>query len=229
MAPRKKAKKSRLPKSKPRGRGQKPYRDGLARTGANFQPLTPLTTLERAASVFPDHPAIIHGRQRFTYRQFYDRSRRLASALKTLGVRKGDTVAAMLANTPPMLEAHYGVPMTGAVLNALNTRLDARAIAYMLDHGGARVLLTDREFAPTIQAALALVKKKPLVIDYDDPEFPQTGAKGCEPLGEDYERFIAKGDPAFGWKLPADEWDAISLNYTSGTTGDPVGLTAARG
>jgi fatty-acyl-CoA synthase len=215
MAPRKKPQKDR-----PKGRGQKPYEAGLARNQANFQPLTPLSALERAAAVFPDHPAIIHGRQRFSYRQFYDRSRRLASALKGLGIAKGDTVAVMLPNTPPMLEAHHGVPMAGAVLNTLNTRLDAKAIAYMLEHGAAKVLITDREFAPTIKAALALVKKKPLVIDYDDPEFPQTGAK----LGQDYERVIAKGDPDFAWKLPADEWDAISLNYTSGTTGDPKGV-----
>src|SRR5690349_8359792 len=134
MAPRKKTKKS------PR-RGQKPYEAGRGRAQANFQPLTPLTLLERAATVFPDHPAVIHGRQRFTYRQFYDRSRRLASALKGLGLRKGDTVAAMLPNTPAMLEAHYGVPMAGAVLNALNTRLDAEAIAYMLEHGAAKVLI----------------------------------------------------------------------------------------
>ena len=220
MAPAKKAGKKSLSKRKPQGRGEKPYEAGLGRVAANFQPLTPLTALERAAAIFPDHLAIIHGRQRFTYRQFYDRSRRLASALKQLGIRKGDTVAAMLGNTPPMLEAHHGVPMAGAVLNCLNTRLDARAIAYMLDHGNARVLLTDREFAATIKAALALVKKKPVVIDYDDPEFPQSSAK----LGEDYEGFIASGDPDFAWKLPADEWDAISLNYTSGTTGDPKGV-----
>jgi len=135
-------------------------------------------------------------------------------------VKKGDTVAAMLANTPPMLEAHHGVPMLGAVLNALNTRLDAAAIAFMLRHGGAKVLITDREFAPTVKAALALLKRNILVIDYDDPEFPQRGKK----LGEDYERFIAKGDPGFAWQMPADEWDAIALNYTSGTTGDPKGV-----
>ena len=207
-------------KKKAPARRLHPYEDGLGRNPANFQPLTPLTALERAASVFPDHTAIIHGRQRFSYAQFYARSRRLASALKACGIRKGDTVAAMLANTPPMLEAHHGVPMLGAVLNALNTRLDAAAIAFMLEHGGAKILITDREFAPTVKAALALLKKKPLVIDYSDPEFPQSGEK----LGEDYEGFIAKGDPDLAWKLPADEWDAIALNYTSGTTGNPKGV-----
>ena len=214
MPPRKKSKKT------PSRRGERPFESGLGRVPANSQPLTPLTALERAAQVFPDHIAIIHGRQRFTYREFHARSLRLASALKARGVKKGDTVAAMLANTPPMLEAHHGVPMTGAVLNALNTRLDAVAIAFMLQHGGAKVLITDREFAPTVKAALALLKKKILVIDYDDREFPQTGAK----LGEDYERFLKGGDPDFAWKLPADEWDAITLNYTSGTTGDPKGV-----
>ena len=211
-------------KRKAPSRRPRPYEDGLRRNQANFQPLTPLTVLERADAVFPDHTAIIHGRQRFTYAQFYARSRRLASALKARGIKKGDTVAAMLANTPPMLEAHHGAPMLGAVLNALNTRLDAAAIAFMLEHGGAKILIADREFASTVKAALALVKKKPLVIDYDDPEFPQSGAKGYEPLGEDYEQFIARGDPDFAWKLPADEWDAIALNYTSGTTGNPKGV-----
>ena len=207
-------------KKKAPARRLQPYEDGLGRNAANFQPLTPLTALERAASVFPDQLAIIHGRQRFSYAQFYARSRRLASALKARGIKKGDTVAAMLANTPPMLEAHHGVPMLGAVLNALNTRLDAAAIAFMLEHGAAKILITDREFAPTVKAALKLLKKKPLVIDYDDSEFPQGGEK----LGEDYERFIAGGDPDFAWKLPADEWDAIALNYTSGTTGNPKGV-----
>ena len=176
--------------------------------------------LERAASVFPDHLAVIHGKQRFTYAEFYRRSRRLASALAARGIGKNDTVAAMLANTPAMLEAHYGVPMAGAVLNALNTRLDAPSIAYMLEHGDAKILITDREFSATIAEALTLLKHKPLVIDYDDPEFPQTG----ERLGEDYEAFLQSGDPDFAWKMPGDEWDAISLNYTSGTTGNPKGV-----
>jgi fatty-acyl-CoA synthase len=198
-----------------------PYETGLDRLAANYQSLTPLSFLERAAQVFPKHTAIIHGRQRIDYAQFYARSRRLASALAKLGIGKGDTVAVMLSNTPPMLEAHYGVPMLGAVLNALNTRLDARAIAFMLKHGEAKVLITDREFSATIKAALALLKKKPLVIDYDDREFPQDGAR----LGKiDYEKFLKSGDPQFAWAPPASEWDAIALNYTSGTTGDPKGV-----
>ncbi len=199
----------------------KPYETGLDRVPANFQPLTPLSFLERAAQVFPRHTAIIHGGQRIDYATFYARSRRLASALSKLGIRKGDTVAVMLANTPPMLEAHYGIPMLGAVLNALNTRLDAAAIAFMLEHGGAKVLITDREFSATVAGALKLLKNKPLVIDYDDKEFPQTGAR----LGKlDYEKFLKTGDPAFAWQMPRDEWDAIALNYTSGTTGNPKGV-----
>jgi fatty-acyl-CoA synthase len=198
-----------------------PYDADLERNAANYQPLTPLTFLERAASVFPGRTAIIHGTQRFTYAQYYERSKRLASALASRGIAKGDTVAVMLANTPAMLEAHYGVPMTGGVLNTLNTRLDAAALAFILDHGEAKVLITDREFAPTIKETLKLAKVKPFVIDYDDPEFPQTGEK----LGSiEYEDFIAAGDPDYAWAMPHDEWDAISLNYTSGTTGNPKGV-----
>jgi fatty-acyl-CoA synthase len=198
-----------------------PYDIDLDRNPANFQPLTPLTFLERAASVFPDHTAIIHGALRRNYRDFYARSRRLASALARRGIRRGDTVAVMLANTPAMLECHYGVPMTGAVLNTLNTRLDAPVIAFSLDHGDAKVLITDREFSKAIEPALAQTKVKPLVIDYDDPEF--TGPGEC--LGAmKYEAFLAEGDPDFVWALPQDEWDAIALNYTSGTTGDPKGV-----
>jgi fatty-acyl-CoA synthase len=182
--------------------------------------LTPLGFLERAAAVFPQRTAIMHGRQHWSYAQFYARARRLASALSKRGVRRGDTVSVMLANTPPMLEAHYGVPMTGAVLNTLNTRLDAAALAFMLDHADAKVLITDREFAPVIEQTLKLARVKPLVIDYDDTEFPEAGAR----LGElEYEEFIAGGDPEFEWRPPRDEWDAISLNYTSGTTGNPKG------
>jgi fatty-acyl-CoA synthase len=198
-----------------------PYDTDLGRNAANYQPLTPLTFLERAASVFPEHTAIVHGHARYSYADFYTRSRRLASSLSKRGIGRGDTVAAMLANTPPMLEAHYGVPMAGAVLNTLNTRLDATSLAFILNHGEAKVLITDREFAPVIEEALKLTKAKPFVIDYDDPEFPQTAPL----LGDvEYERFIAAGDPDFEWAMPADEWDAISLNYTSGTTGNPKGV-----
>ena len=197
------------------------YDIDLDKNPANFQPLTPLSFLERAASVFPGTVAIVHGRQRVDYAAFYARSRRLASALSQRGIGKGDTVAVMLANTPPMLECHYGVPMAKAVLNTLNTRLDAPALAFILDHGEAKVLITDREFAATVKAALALAKVRPLVVDYDDPEFPQTG----ELLGSiDYEALVASGDPDFAWQRPDDEWDAISLNYTSGTTGNPKGV-----
>jgi fatty-acyl-CoA synthase len=207
------------PAAKSLARG--PYDADLDRNEANYQALTPLTFLERAASVFPTRIAIVHGKQEFTYAQFYARARRLASALAAAGIGKGDTVAVMLANTPPMLDAHFGVPMTGGVLNTLNTRLDAAALAFILDHGEAKVLITDREFAPVVKDVLKLAKVKPFVIDYDDPEFPQTG----EMLGEvEYEAFIAGGDPDFAWKIPDDEWDAISLNYTSGTTGNPKGV-----
>jgi fatty-acyl-CoA synthase len=197
------------------------YDIGLDKNAANYQPLTPLSFLERAASVFPDHTAIIHGDSRTSYAAFYARARRLASALARRGIGKGDTVSVMLANTPPMLEAHYGVPMTKAVLNTLNTRLDAAVIAFTLDHAETKVLITDREFAPTVAEALKLAKVRPLVIDYDDPAFPQSGAR----LGTiDYEAFLAEGDPAYPWQMPDDEWDAISLNYTSGTTGNPKGV-----
>ncbi|WP_332119005.1 acyl-CoA synthetase [Azorhizobium caulinodans] len=193
----------------------------LDRNPANYQPLTPLGFLERAASVFPDQVAVIHGPLRRTYRELYARTRRLASALAQRGIGVGDTVAVMLSNTPPMLEAHYGVPMCGAVLNTFNTRLDAAILAFTIDHGEAKVLITDREFSPVIKAALALATRKPLVIDYDDPEYAGPG----ERLGAiEYEDFIAAGDPDFVWAPPADEWDAISLNYTSGTTGDPKGV-----
>src|SRR3954465_15530877 len=198
-----------------------PYDTDLDRNPANFQPLPPLTLLERAAAVFPEQLAIVHGPLRRSYREFYARSRKLASALRKRGIRRGDPVAALLANTPAMLECHYGVPMTGGVLNTMNTRLDAAIIAFQLDHGEAKVLITDREFSKTMKAALAEAKAKPLVIDYDDPEFVGTG----EHLGEiEYEDFIAEGDPGFAWAMPGDEWDAISLNYTSGTTGDPKGV-----
>ncbi|MGP9822756.1 acyl-CoA synthetase [Salinarimonas sp. NSM] len=197
------------------------YDRDLDRNPANFQPLTPLGFLERAATVFPERTAIVHGGLRRTYAEFYARSRRLASALAKHGIGRGDTVAAMLANTPAMLEAHYGVPMAGGVLNTLNTRLDAAIIAFSLKHGEAKALITDREFSKTIKAALAQVEHDILVIDYDDPEYPGDG----ERLGAlEYEELVAQGDPDFPWSPPHDEWDAITLNYTSGTTGDPKGV-----
>ena len=193
----------------------------LDKNPANFQPLTPLGFLERAAAVYPDRTAIIHGPLRRTYRDFHARACRLANALVQLGIKRGDTVAVLLANTPAMLECHYGVPMTGAVLNTLNTRLDAAVLAFSLDHGEAKILIVDREFSATAKAALALATVKPLVIDYDDPEFGGTG----ERIGTlDYETFLAEGDPQFERAAPLDEWDAISLNYTSGTTGNPKGV-----
>ncbi|WP_088347130.1 MULTISPECIES: acyl-CoA synthetase [Rhodomicrobium] len=196
------------------------YAIGLEKNPANFQPLTPLNFLSRAAQIFPDHPAVVHGAQRFSYAEYYARARKLASALSRLGVGKGDTVSVMLHNTPPMLEAHYGVPMTGAVLHSINTRLDAAIIAFMLDHAETKVVIADTEFAPVIRAALAQAEARPIVIDYADPTF----AGGERIGGQDYEAFIAEGDPDFAWEMPGDEWDAISLNYTSGTTGNPKGV-----
>jgi fatty-acyl-CoA synthase len=200
---------------------QTPYDIDLDRNPANFQPLTPLQFLERAASTHPDHVAIIHGPLRRTYRDFYARARRLASALAKRGIRRGDTVSVVLANTPAMLECHYGVPMTGAVLNTINTRLDAAVNAFTLDHAEAKVLIVDREFSCVMKDALSRARVKPLVIDYDDPEYAGNG----ERIGTlEYEDFIKDGDPGFAWRMPPDEWDAISLNYTSGTTGDPKGV-----
>ncbi|MGD9804718.1 MAG: acyl-CoA synthetase [Hyphomicrobiaceae bacterium] len=198
-----------------------PFEENLGRTSANYQPLTPLSLFARAAHVWPEHKAVIHGSRSCSYRELYARCRKLASALFGKGIGVGDTVSVMLPNIPPMLEAHFGVPMTGAVLHSMNTRLDAAIIAFQLDHANSKVLITDREFAPVMKEALALAKVKPLVIDYDDLEFPQTGVR----LGTvDYEDFLAGGDPDFAWRSPVDEWDAIGLNYTSGTTGNPKGV-----
>ncbi len=198
-----------------------PYQQGLDRTAANYVPLSPLSFLERAADVFPDRLAVVHGSYRADYRTLRERSRRLASALVKFGVKPGDTVAAMLPNTPPMLEAHHGVPMAGAVLNALNVRLEAETIAFILDHGEAKVLLTDTEFSPVIEQALAMAEASPIVIDVVDME---EGALG-DRLGDvSYEQLLEEGDPEFRPLLPKDEWQAIGLNYTSGTTGRPKGV-----
>ncbi|MGE0256215.1 MAG: acyl-CoA synthetase [Alphaproteobacteria bacterium] len=197
-----------------------PFETDLDRNAANYVPLSPLSFIRRVAAVHPDHPAIVHGATTRTWAETYARCRRLASALARAGIGKGDCVAVMAPNIPAMLEAHFGVPMTGGVINTLNVRLDAATIAFTLDHGGAKVLLTDTEFAPTIKAALAQCKAKPLVVDIDDPEGP-----GGERLGtHDYEAFVASGDAGYDWQLPGDEWDAIALNYTSGTTGNPKGV-----
>ncbi|MEM7041787.1 MAG: acyl-CoA synthetase [Pseudomonadota bacterium] len=198
-----------------------PYQQDLDRNAANYAPLSPLSFLERAADVFPDRLAVVHGSYRADYRTLRERARRLASALVRQGVKPGDTVAAMLPNTPPMLEAHHGVPMAGAVLNALNVRLEAEAIAYILDHGEAKVLLTDTEFSPVIEEALALATVEPVVIDVVDME---EGALG-DRLGDiSYEQLLEEGDPDFRPLFPDDEWQAIGLNYTSGTTGKPKGV-----
>jgi fatty-acyl-CoA synthase len=197
------------------------YDVDLERNAANFQPLTPLTFLDRAAAVYPDQTAIVHGTRSWNYRQFYARARQLASALARRGVKRGDTVSVMLANTPAMVEVHYGVPMAGAVLNTLNTRLDGAILGFTLDHAESKVLIVDREYSKVMKEALAGAKAKPLIIDYDDPEFTGAGDR----LGSlEYEEFLREGDPAFAWQMPGDEWDAISLNYTSGTTGDPKGV-----
>ena len=198
------------------------YDDQLPRNAANFAAMSPLSFIERTAEVYPLRLAVVHGSLRRNWGELYGRCRQLASALQRHGVGRGDTVAVMLPNTPPMVEAHFGIPMAGAVLNAINTRLDAATVAFMLDHGEARVVIVDPEFAPVMQQALALRSKSSpvLVIDVVDGLYgPGT------PIGSvGYEQLLAQGDPDFAWKMPADEWDAIALNYTSGTTGNPKGV-----
>ena len=197
------------------------YDRDLEQNTANYQPLTPLTFLERAAAVFPERSAIIYGDLHINYADFYRRCRQLASALQSRGIGRGDTVSVMLANTPAMLEVHYAVPMCGAVLHAMNTRLDAAVIGFQLDHAESKLLITDTGFSPIIGAALEIASVKPQVIDYLDPVALQSGDR----LGqEDYDAVVDSGDPEFAWLMPRDEWDAISVNYTSGTTGDPKGV-----
>ncbi len=196
------------------------YEAGLAQNAANSAPLTPVTFLKRAAAVYPEKLAVVHGAQRFTYAQFHERALRLASALRRRGFGRGDCIAILSPNTPPMLEAHYGVPLLGGVLNSLNIRTDARTLAFILEHGEAKVLLTDREFSPVVKEALGLTKAKPLVVDIDDPL-----AEGGDLLGAlTYEDLLAEGDPADTFEPLADEWQSLSLLYTSGTTGNPKGV-----
>ncbi|MBL9012274.1 MAG: acyl-CoA synthetase [Alphaproteobacteria bacterium] len=197
-----------------------PYDLDLPKCEANYQALTPLSFLERAAGTFPDRLAVVHGARRFTYREFHARCRRLASVLKGRGIGLGDTVATLMPNVPAQLECHYGVPMTGAVVNAINYRLSAQEIAFILDHGEAKILIADHEFGALAKAAVALSASKPFVVGVADAEH-----QGGEPVGEiDYEDFIAPGDAAYAGERVADEWNAIALNYTSGTTGNPKGV-----
>jgi fatty-acyl-CoA synthase len=200
--------------------GNPAYLSGLNKNAANYTPLNPVTFLERAAAIYPERVSIIHGTARFNWAETYARCRRLASALARRGIGRLDTVAVLLPNTPAMIEAHFGIPMLGAVLNTLNTRLDPETIAFMLHHGGARTLITDGEYSATVAQALDILDEKPLVIDVDDPAAP-----GGALLGETtYEALLEEGDPDYAWENPPDEWDAIALNYTSGTTGDPKGV-----
>jgi len=197
------------------------YRQHLEKNPANYVPLSPLTFLERSAYIYPDRLAVVHGQRRYNWKQVFERARRLASVLTQKGIGDGDTVAVMLNNTPEMYEAHFGIPVTGAVLNTLNTRLDAEAIAFMLNHGEAKVLITDREYSPIIKKALTLLGREIFVVDVDDPEYTGPGERLG---GVEYEAWLSNGDPAHPWTNPADEWDAIALNYTSGTTGNPKGV-----
>ncbi len=205
----------------PTGNGQPSiFEQDLEKNQANTAALTPISFLRRAAHVYPEKTAVLHGARAYTYRQFHERACRLASALQKRGLGQGDCIAIMGANTPEMLEAHYGVPMLGGVLNSLNVRLDAATIAFILEHGEAKALITDREFSATVEAALERMQRRPLVIDIDDPL-----AEGGELIGElDYEALLAEGEPVYDAGQPKDEWQSISLLYTSGTTGNPKGV-----
>ncbi len=192
----------------------------LPKAPANYAPLSPLSFLRKAAAVFPDHPAVVYNDMTRNWAETYARCRRLASALARAGIAHGDTVSVIAWNTPELYEAHFGVPMAGAVLNAVNTRLDARTIAYILDHAETKVLITDSEFGAVVREALRLARARPVVIDIIDPAH----AGGARLGARDYETFLADADADFAWSLPGDEWDAITINYTSGTTGDPKGV-----
>ena len=207
-----------------------PYNQNLDPNPANYQPLTPLSFLERASDVFPDFVAIIHGAQRLSYREFYTRSKQLASSLSLRGMTRGSTVSTLLMNTPPMLEAHYGIPMCGAVIHAINTRLDPATIAFQLDHADSQILLFDQELTAVVLEVLGLCKVKPLLVCYQDKQVETKTPSNDISLNAheviDYEKFIEQGDPGYQWLMPENEWDAISVGYTSGTTGDPKGVVS---
>ena len=207
-----------------------PYNQNLDPNPANYQPLTPLSFLERASDVFPDFVAIIHGAQRLSYREFYTRSKQLASSLSLRGMTRGSTVSTLLMNTPPMLEAHYGIPMCGAVIHAINTRLDPATIAFQLDHADSQILLFDQELTAVVLEVLGLCKVKPLLVCYQDKQIEIKTPSNDIFLNAheviDYEKFIEQGDPGYQWLMPENEWDAISVGYTSGTTGDPKGVVS---
>ena len=198
-----------------------PFNQNLDQNPANHQPLTPLTFLERAASVFPDQVAIIHGDLRQNYLNLYTRSVKLSSALNKAGIKRGDTVSALLPNTPAMLECHYGVPMSGAILHSINTRLDPAVISFQLNHAESKIMIVDSEYIALAKEALKHTKNKPKIIEYDDIEYIGKREKF---KSINYDDFLNEGDETFEWLMPEDEWDAISINYTSGTTGDPKGV-----
>jgi len=196
------------------------YETDLEKNAANYVPLTPLAFMERAAGIYPDQMAVVYGPVRRNWAETYARCRRLASALSKRGIGIGDTVAIMATNTPELFEAHFGIPMAGGILNAINTRLDAASVKFILEHAEAKIIITDREFSKMVAPAVAAMEEKPLVIDIDDPQY-----EGGELIGAfDYEALLAEGDPEFDWIHPSDEWNGIALNYTSGTTGNPKGV-----
>ncbi len=198
------------------------YNNNLDKNNANYVPLTPITFLERTKDIYPNYEAIIYKNRTYTWREVYDRSIRFASSLEKNGIKPGDTVSIMAANTPELFEAHYSVPMTGAVLNTINTRLDTKTVAYILKHADTKALIVDRQFSPVVKKALDDLGRKILIIDIIDK---QVDLKDTEKIGDfEYEDFLKKGDINYVWKRPKDEWQAISLNYTSGTTGNPKGV-----